>query len=92
MLDFRFINDELPMHSRQTSYAGSIEIEEFEKAQELKVIEMHLDYYGKFRWSSFQVKQKRELLIQAISAQIPNLSSILKEAFAGNYGLAAFGD
>ncbi|WP_460502435.1 hypothetical protein [Hymenobacter agri] len=92
MLDFSFIDDELPMYSRQPSYAGGIEYEEFEIAQELKIIENYLDYYGKFRWSSLQVKQKRAALNPTVSASIPNLASILKQAFAGNYGLVAFGD
>ncbi|MDO7849747.1 hypothetical protein Q5H92_25515 [Hymenobacter sp. M29] len=92
MLDFSFINDELPIHSRQLSYAGGIEYEEFEKAQELKVIENHLDYYGKFRWSSQQVKQKNNILVPAIISLIPNLASILKQALAGDFGLVAFGD
>ncbi|MET4073088.1 hypothetical protein [Hymenobacter sp. UYCo722] len=60
MLDFSFINDEQPAHSRQLSYAGGIEYEKFVKAQELKIVEIHLDYYGKFRWSSLQIKQKLE--------------------------------
>jgi hypothetical protein len=92
MIDFSFIKDELPMHSRQISYAGGIEYEEFEIAQKLKIIESHLDYYGKFRWSNYQVKQKKEALTPAISALIPNLATLLNQAFSGNYGLVAFGD
>ena len=92
MLDFSFINDEQPAHSRKLSYAGGIEYEEFEKAWELKLVENHLDYYGKFRWTSLQIKQKREALTPTISASIPNLATIIKQAFAGNYGLVASGD
>ncbi|MCI1187446.1 hypothetical protein MON38_08435 [Hymenobacter sp. DH14] len=92
MLDFSFIDDEQPAHRRELSYAGGIEYEEFEKARELKLVENHLDYYGKFRWSSQQVKQKRVALTPAISAVIPNLATIIKQAFTGNYGLVAYGD
>jgi hypothetical protein len=36
-----------------------VNTKEFEKKlKELKIIENHLDYYGKFRWSSLQIKQK----------------------------------
>lgn len=92
MLDFNFINDEPHTHSRQSSCAGGIEYEEFEKAQELNIIESHFDYYGIFRWSSQQVKQKSKALTPAVSNAIPNLDSILKQAFTGNFGLVAFGD
>lgn len=92
MLDFHFIPDEKPMYARGLNYAGGIEYEEFVKAQEVTFIEIHLDYYGRFRWSSQQVKQKRTLLAPAVAITIPNLASILKQAFAAGYGLVAFGD
>jgi len=92
MLDFRFIPDEKPMHTRSLNYAGGIEYEGFVKAQDLKIIENYLDYYGSFRWSSQQVKQKRLLLQPAVAAAIPNLASILKQAFAAECGLVALGD
>jgi hypothetical protein len=44
MLDFSFILAEKPMHAPGLKYAGGIEYEEFAKAQELKIIESHLDY------------------------------------------------
>jgi hypothetical protein len=43
MLDFFFIHDGHPTSSQQLNAAGSIEYEEFEKAQEVKIIEKHLD-------------------------------------------------
>jgi hypothetical protein len=92
MLSFSFISDEQPMHARNLAYAGGIEYEEFERAQEVKLIESHLDYYGKFRWNSQQVQQKRAMLTPSIEEAIPNLASIIKQAFAGGYGLVAFGD
>jgi hypothetical protein len=92
MLDFSFIPDKKPTHNRGLKYAGGIEWEEFEKAQELKMIEQHLDYYGKFRWTSQNVKQKRVTLTPAVTAAVPNLASILKQAFAADCGLVAFGD
>lgn len=92
MLDFSFINDEQPAYRQQLNYAGGIEYEEFEKARELKFVENHLDYYGKFRWTNQQVKQKGAALTPAISDEIPNLATILKQAFAGSYGLVASGD
>jgi hypothetical protein len=56
------------------------------------MIESHLDYYGRFRWSSQQVKQKRALLQPVVIVAIPSLASILKQAFAAECGLVAFGD
>jgi len=52
MLDFSFIAAEKPLHTRGLVYAGGIEYEEFDKDQDLKIIESHLDYYGKLRWIS----------------------------------------
>ncbi|MGI4883366.1 MAG: hypothetical protein ACRYFR_00205 [Janthinobacterium lividum] len=92
MLDFSFIADEQPMHARNLNYAGGIEWEEFEKAQELKLIENHLDYYGKFRWTSQNVQQKRNMLTPTIESAIPNLVPVLKQAFVAGCGLIAFGD
>jgi hypothetical protein len=71
MLDFHFIPDEKPMHARGLNYAGGVEYEEFEKAQELELIENHLDYYGKFRWISQNIQQKCVLLTPAVAAAIP---------------------
>ncbi|AMJ65347.1 hypothetical protein AXW84_07805 [Hymenobacter sp. PAMC 26628] len=92
MLDFSFIPDEKPVHHRGLTYVGGIEYEEFVQAQNLKIIESHLDYYGKFRWISQNVQQKRVMLTPAVAAAIPNLASILKQAFAADCGLLAFGD
>jgi hypothetical protein len=92
MLDFFFIRDEQSRNSNQINAAGGIDYEEFEKAQELKVIESHLDYYGDFRWSTLNVVQKRALLVPSVEVAIPSLASILKQAFAGECGLVAFGD
>ena len=49
MLDFSFIADEKSLHTRGLAHAGGSEYEEFAKAQELKVIDSHFNYYGKFR-------------------------------------------
>ncbi|WP_223649895.1 hypothetical protein [Hymenobacter psoromatis] len=92
MLDFFFIHDEQANNSNQINLAGGIEYEEFIEAQGLKIIEKHLDYYGKFRWISQNVQQKRVMLTPAVTAVIPSLASILKQAFAANCGLIAFGD
>lgn len=92
MLDFRFISDEKPLHARGLSYTGSIEYEEFEEARKLQIVEKHLDYYGKFRWDSQHVRLKRAQLTPAVTAAIPNLASMLKQAFAADCGLVAFGD
>jgi len=92
MLAFYFIPDEKPMHTPALKYAGGIEYEEFEKAWELKIVENHLDYYGKFRWISQNIQQKNTQLTSATAAAIPNLASLLKQAFAARCGLVAFGD
>ncbi len=92
MLDFSFVSDEQSMHARSLSYAGGIEEEEFERARKLRLVENHLDYYGKFRWSSQQVQQKRTMLTPVVEAAILNLASILKQAFVANNELVAFGD
>ncbi len=80
------------MHAPGLNYAGGIEYEEFIVAQDLKIIESHLDYYGKFRWISQNVQHKWAMLTPAVAAAIPNLASILKQAFAADCGLVAFGD
>jgi hypothetical protein len=49
MLDFSFVADEKLLHTRGLAHAGGIEYEEFAKAQELKIVDSHLDYYGGFR-------------------------------------------
>jgi hypothetical protein len=92
MLDFSFIPDEKPLHVLGLNYAGGIEYEEFEKAQKLKIIESHLDYYGKFRWISQNIQQKHAQLTPVTIAAIPNLASIIMQAFAAECGLVAFGD
>ncbi|OGX88294.1 hypothetical protein [Hymenobacter coccineus] len=92
MLDFSFIPDEKPVHHWGLTYVGGIEYEEFVAAQDLKIIESHLDYYGKFRWMSQNVQQKRAMLTSAVAAAVPNLAFILKQAFTANCGLVAFGD
>jgi hypothetical protein len=92
MLDFFFIRDDQSSNSNQINAAGGIEYEEFIEAQKLKIIENHLDYYGKFRWISQNVQQKRAMLTPVVTTTIPNLASILKQAFAGDCGLVAFGD
>ncbi len=80
------------MQARSLAYAGGIEYEEFERAQELKLIENHLDYYGKFRWISQNIQRKRAMLTPSVEAAIPNLASIIKQASAAECGLVAFGD
>jgi hypothetical protein len=92
MLDCFFIHDGQPRNSQQINSAGGIEYEEFEKAQELKIIEKHLDYYGDFRWWSQLVKSKRDMLTPTVEAAISNLAGILRQAFAAESGLVAFGD
>jgi hypothetical protein len=92
MLDFSFVADEKLLHTRGLAHAGGIEYEEFAKAQELKIADSHLDYYGRFRWISQQVKQKCALLTPRNAANIPNLANILRQAAATDCGLAAFSD
>ncbi|GAB3636276.1 hypothetical protein GCM10027422_18660 [Hymenobacter arcticus] len=94
MLDFYFIHDAQPNCSspRQLAYAGGIREEEFELAQQLGLIESYADYYGKFRWSSKQVQQKRAMITLAVESTISNLAPILKQAFAAEQGVVAFGD
>jgi hypothetical protein len=92
MLDFSFIRDEQPKNSSNLNYAGGIRYDEFIKAQESGLIENHLDFYGDFRWSSQLVRDKRGMLTPNVEVAIPNLASILKQAFAAECGLVAFGD
>jgi hypothetical protein len=92
MLDFSFIPDEQPMHVRVLNYSAGIEYEEFENARKSEIIESHLDYYGKFRWISQNIQQKYAQLTPVTIAAIPNLASTLKQTFATECGLLAFGD
>jgi hypothetical protein len=92
MLDFFLIGDEQSCNSNQMASAGGINLDEFERAQDLKIIEKHVDFYDDFRWASQSVHQKHALLTPAVTGAIPSLASILKQAFAADCGLAAFGD
>ena len=92
MLDFSFISDEKHMHAFNVKYAGGIECAEFIEAQKLKITESYLDYYSNFRWSNQNIQQKRAMLTPAVVAAIPNLADVLKQAFAAECGLVAFGD
>ena len=94
MLDFYFILDEQPNNtpSTQLKYAGGIEDEEFEIAQQVGVIEDSADYYGKFRWTSEQVKAKAHLLASCPFRASISLNGILNQAQADGMGLRAFGD
>ena len=93
MLDFYLIGDDQPYNSTvKSGFIGGIEEEEFEEAKTAKVIESHLDYYGKFRWSIELVKRKIIQLEQLNCASLSNLTDILKQSAAAECGLFAFGD
>jgi hypothetical protein len=94
MLDFYTIRDDQATSARdlQLHLIGSIEEEEFEAAVAAGVIERHLDYYGKFRWSSELVNRKLTLLEKLGSSQLEELLSILKQAKAAESGIIAQGD
>ena len=94
MLDFYFIADNYPAHTspRGLKYAGGIEEQEFEIAQQHGLMEAHADYYGKFRWLGSQVEQKVSKLTTNTLRLNPNLALILRQAKNAGLGLVAFGD
>ena len=93
MLDFYLIRDEQPsILSAHLKYVGGIEWEEFEAAQIACIIENHLDYYEKFRWSNEQIKRKIFLLKSLDRASLFNLTNILEKSSSSGFGLLAFGD
>ena len=94
MLDFHTIRDDQATSSRGLKLAlvGGIEYEEFVAAQDAGVIEPHLDYYGKFRWSSELVQRKLALLVKLNSKALEPLASVLKQAKAAECGVVARGD
>jgi hypothetical protein len=94
MLDFYTIRDDQATSARglQLHLIGGIEEEEFEAAVAAGVIEPHLDYYGKFRWSSELVNRKLILLEKLDSRQLEEILSILKQAKAAESGVIAQGD
>jgi len=72
-------------------YLGGIEYQEFEKLQDGKIIEAHLDYYKDFRWTSEQVVSKLELLRKE-NAKRYSLKDILEKAKERESGVIAYGD
>ena len=94
MLEFATIRDDQSASARGLHLysIGSIEYEEFLQAQKLGIIESHLDYYGKFRWSSELVMRKLTQLVKLGSHICPNLTAILKQAKAAESGVTAIGD
>ncbi len=91
MLEFYFTRNEQPSANEQIGAAGEIDYDEFDEAQKLKIIENGLDYFDIFRWTSQQVQQKRAMLTPTIELAIPNLASILKQAFGTSCALVAYG-
>ena len=93
MLDFYLIPDDDPSNSStKLKYIGGIEWEEFEEAQATEIIEIHLDYYGKFRWSNELMKRKIIRLKELNRVSLSNLTVILNQANAAECGLVAYGD
>jgi hypothetical protein len=94
VLDFYLIRDDQPNNYpvKHLAYLGGIEADEFEEAQCARVIETHLDYYGKFRWSSELIRMKLDSLTKSNHSSLLNLTTILRQALAADCGLAAFGD
>ena len=94
MLSFYFISDEQlnTTSPKQLKYAGGIEGEEFEMAQNAGLIENQADYYGKFRWSGKQVSDKVHLLAGCPFRGKIELNDILVQAKTAGVGLIAFGD
>ncbi len=94
MLDFYTIRDDQATSARglQLHLIGGIEEEEFEAAVAAGIIEPHLYYYGKFRWSSELVNRKLILLGKLNNKQFGKLDSILKQAKAAESGVIVQGD
>jgi hypothetical protein len=94
MLDFYAIRDDQATSARglQLHLIGGIEEEEFEAAVAAGVIEPHLDYYGKFRWSSELINRKLLLLEKLNNKQFKKLVSVLKQAKTAESGVIARGD
>ena len=95
MLGFATIRDDQAASARglQLYPIGGIEYEEFIAAQDVGVIEPHLDYYGgDFRWSSELVLRKLALLVKLDSKRFEKLIAVLKQAKASESGVIARGD
>lgn len=94
MLDFYFIRDEQSdaTPADQLPYAGGMQAEEFEIAQQAGVVESTAEYYGAFRWSSAQVKTKALLLANCPFRDRIALNDLLHQAQAAGVGLRTFGD
>jgi uncharacterized protein YktB (UPF0637 family) len=60
--------------------------------QAANVIELHLDYYDKFRWSSELVNRKLALRAKLNDKQFEQLTARLKQAKAAESGVIAQGD
>ncbi len=106
MLDFYLIKDEVSrpgaLELKALEYAGGLEVEVFEELQNRNIIDKQLSYWTDFRWSSQDVKQKFEWLIQNNSNLRENrpevesvetkLFAILEKAVWVQYGLIAIAD
>jgi hypothetical protein len=94
MLDFYTIRDDQATSTRglQLYLIGGIEEEEFEAAIAAGVIEPHLNYYGKFRWSNELVLRKLALLAKLNSKKFEQLIAVLKQAKVAGSGVIARGD
>ena len=94
MLDFYTIRDDQATSARglNLELVGGIEYEEFAAAQDAGVIELHLDYYGDFRWSNELVRRKLTLLAKLNSKVFEHLIPILKQAKTAECGVIARGD
>jgi hypothetical protein len=94
MLDFYLIKDTTSKPNNGPSdldYLGGIDYDEFEKLQDEKIIEGHLDYYKDFRWTSEQVAVKSKILEQT-SAKNYKLQGILRKAKQQDCGIIAYCD
>ncbi len=106
MLDFYLIKDEVSRPGapelKSLEYAGGLKVEVFEELQAKEIIDQQLSYWDDLRWSSQDVKQKFEWLIQnnmdlrenrpeAESAET-KLFAILEKAVWTQYGLIAIAD
>jgi hypothetical protein len=106
MLDFYLIKDDVSRPGapelKALEYAGGLEVEVFEELQDKHIIAKQLSYWTDFRWSSQDVKQKFERLIEnnkdlrenrlGLESAETKLFAILEKAVWAQYGLIAIAD
>lgn len=94
MLDFYLVKDatlDLDHGLSEFDYLGGIDYNEFSLLQEQQIIDLDLNYFNDFRWTTEQAIAKLNLL-EKVNANQYFLTDILRKAKERNCGVIAYSD